>query len=134
MERTLDIMMAELEPVEKEYKILEEKVKSLRNEIEDYKLSNNLYHPMSELANYKGKEISWIKLVERNKDGTLDTDFMCCDEFLEVDEDGYLHYSSFEGGITHYDDETGKYVHYYYGCPDYHDYVGFLEIKFYNED
>ncbi len=134
MERTLDIMVSELEPAEKELKILEEKVKNLRYEIEDYRLNNGLYHPMSELINHKGKEIRWIKLVVREDDGTLDTDFMGCDEIFNVDENGHLDYSSFSGGTMLYDNKTNKYVHYYYGCSDYYDYVGYLEIKFYEED
>lgn len=134
MERTLNIMMSELEPAEKELEILEEKVKNLRYEIEDYKLNNGLYYPMSELINHKDKDIRWIKLVVREDDGTLDTDHMYCDEIFEVDENGHLYYSSFDGGVMHYDNDTNKYVHYYHGFPEYHDYVGYLEVKFYNDD
>lgn len=136
MERTLDIMMKELADVKEEKKplseainILNEKIAKLDDEILAYKLNNGLYHPMSELANYIGKDISSIKLVERDEEGALDTDYMYCDEIFEVDENGHLYYSSWSGGITEYDDDSGKYVHMYYGCPEYHDYVGFLEIE-----
>ena len=67
MERTLEIMMEELRLAEEERKPLSEainvvnrKIRNLENKIEKYKLNNKLYHPMSELVNYKGKEISYI--------------------------------------------------------------------------
>ncbi len=137
MERTLEIMMEELERIREERKPIYEAVSALDKEIaklEDemlaFKLNNGLYHPMSELINYKGKNISSIKLVVRDEEGALDTDFVYCDEILEVDENGHLYYSSYSGGIIEYDDDADKYVHLYYGCPEYYDYVGFLEINF----
>lgn len=131
MERTLEIMEKELKLAKEQFEPLKKKIDELEKEIEKYKLDNALYYPMSELCNYKGKEIRWIKLVERNEDNTLDTDFVCCDEILEVDEDGHFYYSSYDGGIIRYDNSENKYVHYYYGCPEYHDYIGFLEMQFY---
>lgn len=136
MERTLDIMMEELERIREERKpvyevvsALDKEIAKLNDEILAYKLNHELYHPMSELTNYIGKNISSITLVERDEEGALDTDFMYCDEIFEVDENGHLYYSSYSGGITEYDDDDDKYVHYYYGCPEYHDYVGFLDIN-----
>lgn len=136
MERTLEVMMEELRLVREERKPLSEaigkidkKISNLNKEIETYKLNNGLYHPMSELANYKGKYVRSIDLVERDEDGTLRTDFMYDDDIFEIDNNGHLYYSSYEGGITEFDDEAKKYVHMYYGYPTYHDYVGFTEIK-----
>lgn len=136
MERTLEVMEEELRLVREErnplYEAvseLDKKISKLNNEIEAYKLNNGMYHPMSELINYLGKNISSIKLVERDEEGALDTDFMYCDEIFEVDEFGHLYYSSYSGGIIEYDNDARKYVHLYYGYPEYHDYVGFLEIN-----
>ena len=136
MERTLEVMEEELKLVREERKplyeavnILDKKIAKLNDEILAYKLNNGLYHPMSELINYLGKRIDSITLVERDKDGALDTDFMYCDEIFEVDEYAHLYYSSYEGGIISYDNDAHKYVHMYYGHPTYHDYVGFLDIE-----
>lgn len=135
MERNLDVMMEELRLVKEERKplseaisVLDKKIAKLDDEIEAYKLNNGLYHPMSELINYMGKDINFIKLVVRDEDGALDTDYMYCDEIFEVDEFAHLYYSSYSGGIVAYDEKTRKYMHLYYGHPEYYDYVGFLEI------
>ena len=133
MDRTLEIMEEELKSLNEQFEPLNSRIRELENEIEDYKLNNGLFHPMSDLANYKGKDISWIKVVEKFDDNTLDTDFIGGDEIFEVDENGHLYYSSYDGGITRYDNEENKYVHFYYGCPDYHDYIGYLEVKFYED-
>ena len=80
MERTLEIMMEELrlakkerEPLSKAIYVVNKKIRNLENEIEKYKLDNGLYHPMSDLNKYIGKEISSITLVEKNKEGSLVT-------------------------------------------------------------
>jgi hypothetical protein len=137
MERTLEVMEEELRLVKEEKKplsdaidVLNKKIAKLDDEILAYKLNNGLYHPMSELINYKGKDISSIKLVVRDEEGALDTDFIYCDEILEVDNDGHLYYSSYSGGIIEYDNKTNQYVHLYYGTVEDYDYVGFLEIEF----
>lgn len=133
MKRTLEIMEEELRLAEEEKKILDKKVSSIKKEVEEYKLNNGLYHPMSELAKYKGKEISHIVLVERSNDGTLDTEYLYNDDFLQVNDNGYLHYSSYENGIIDYNDNTDKYVWLYYGTRTECDYVGFLEVEFYKD-
>lgn len=141
MERTLETINEELERIKEERKplyeavnTLDKKIAKLNNEMLAYKLNNGLYHPMSELINYLGKEIDSIKLVERDEEGALHTDFMYCDEIFKVDEYAHLYYSSWTGGIVEYDNDTKKYVHLYYGCPTYHDYVGFLEIEIDEDD
>ena len=135
MERTLDVMMEELERVKEKRKplyeavnVLDKEIAKLNDEMLAYKLNNGLYHPMSELINYIGKRIDSITLVERDKEGALDTEFLYGDEIFKVDEYGQLYYSSYENGIIEYDSDAHKYVHMYYCRPTYHDYVGFLEI------
>ena len=128
MERTLETMEEELALTIEWLAPLQSKLNELTKEIERYKLENALYHPMSELVDYKGKHISSITLVERDKDGELDTEYMYNDEIFEVTEDGHLYYSSYSGGIMSYDAKAEQYVHMYYGCPEYHDYVGFTAI------
>lgn len=129
MERTLDVIEEELRLVQSGFDTLKQRKEALESEIRKYKLDNGLYHPMSELINYIGKDISYITLVERSKDGKLETDFLCDDEIFEVNEFGQLYYSSYSGGIIEYDNDAHKYVHMYYGRTEYHDYVGYLEIK-----
>ena len=132
MERTLEIMEIELDSAKKQFEPLKKKISELEREIKKYKLDNTLYHPMSELVNYKGKYVRSITLVERDEDGTLDTDFMYDDDIFEIDDDGHLYYSSYLDGIIRYDNKAEKYVHMYYGHPEYHDYVGFTEIDIRN--
>jgi hypothetical protein len=136
MERTLDIITEELERVREQRKplyetvnALDKEIAKLENEMLAFKLNNGLYHPMSELINYKGKNLSSIKLVVRDEEGALDTDFIYCDEILEVDDNGHLYYSSYSGGIIEYDNDANQYIHLYYGTVEDYDYVGFLEIN-----
>lgn len=136
MERTLENMMEELRLIKEERKsladaveVLDKKIGNLKREIEKYKLDNGLYHPMSDLNKYIGEAISEITLIERNKNGILETKYMCIDEIFEVDEYGYLYYSSYNGGIMHYDSNINKYVWHVYGIKTEHDFVGFLEIE-----
>jgi hypothetical protein len=141
MERTLDIMMKELERVKEERKplyeavnVLDKEIAKLKDEITRYKLDNGLYHPMSELANYKGREIYHIVLVERDEDGALDIEYMYNDEMFSVDKRGYLDYSSYNCGVMRYDENIGKYVEWCHYRRTEHDYVGFLEIELEDDD
>ena len=129
MERTLEIMEAELKATNEQIKPLEQKRIKLEKEIRDYKLDNALYHPMSELINYKGREIHSITLVEKKRDGKLVTDYMYNDEIFKVTDDGHLHYSSYGCGVMDYYEEDGKYYHYCWGHGTPHEYVGFLDIE-----
>lgn len=136
MERTLEIIKEELECIREKRKplyeavsVLDKEIAKLEDEMLAFKLNNGLYHPMSELINYKGKNLSSIKLVVRDEEGALDTDFIYCDEILEVDDNGHLYYSSYSGGIIEYDNDANQYVHLYYGTVEDYDYVGFLEIN-----
>lgn len=141
MERTLDIMMEELRLAEEERKSLSDaiklandKIRKTEKEIETYKLNHAQYHPMSELANYKGKKISHIVLVERDENGTLDTEYVCSDEMFSVDNNGHLYYSSNYCGVMHYDETIDKYVKWYHFNKTEHDYIGFLEIELEDDD
>lgn len=129
MERTLEMMEAELKATKEQIKPLQNKKLELEREIRSYKLENTLYHPMSELINYKGKNLYSINLVEKGRDGKLTTDYMYADEWFEVTDDGHLHYSSYAGGIMDYNKNDGKYYHCYYGHSTPHEYIGFLEIE-----
>lgn len=133
MERTLDIMEAELKATNEQLKPLQKKKLELEREIQSYKLKNTLYHPMSELINYKGRRVRSITLVEERLDGTLTTDYMYDDEIFEVTDNGYLYYSSYEGGVMHYSAETDRYIHNYWGVGTPHKYLGFLEIELEDE-
>lgn len=64
MERTLEMMEAELKAANEQFEPLKKKISELEREIEKYKLDNALYHPMSELVNYRGKKfvpLHWLK-------------------------------------------------------------------------
>lgn len=135
MERTLEIIEEELRRTEEERKplseaidVLNKKIAKLEDEIEAHKLNNGLYHPMSELENYKGREIIDITLVERDEEGALKTEYIYGDEMFEVDKNGHLDFSSYNCGVMSYDEKIGKYVEYFHYCREEHDYVGFLDI------
>jgi hypothetical protein len=140
MERTLDNMLKDLELAKKELVLLleaitvaEHRVDDIRKEIDTYKLSNRMYHPMSELLNYKGKRLDYIELVEINKSGTLSTDCFYNDELLKIDNDGHLFYSSSDFGILEYNEEKDRYEKWYHYYCNEHNYVGFMKISFVNE-
>lgn len=124
----------ELKPITKEYHKAIEKVIKLENELEEYKINNELFHPMSDLNKYIGKEISSIKLIERRSDGTLEVEEIVNDEMFSVDKNGHLDFSSYQSGVMRYDENINKYVGWYYHCGTEHDYIGFLEIEFEDED
>lgn len=137
MERTLDIIMEELElakeernPLSEALKLINDKIYNLEKEKERYKIDNKMYYPISELSNYIGKRIDYIILVERNECGILVASHMYNDEYLEVDKNGHLDYSSEYGGVMNYDEESGKYIHWLHYNDTEHDYIGFLEIEF----
>lgn len=141
MKRTLDDMLKDLELAKKELdplleaiKVAEHRVNDIQKEIDTYKLSNGMYHPMSELLNYKGKELNYIELVEINKSGTLSTDCIYNDEFLGIDNNGHLFYSSYDFGILEYNEEKDRYEKWYHYYCNERNYVGFMEISFADED
>lgn len=137
MERTLETIEEELRLVKEKRKplyeavdVLDKEIAKLKDEVTRYKLNNGLYYPMSELEKYKGREISHIILVERDEDGALDTDYMYNDEMFSIDKNGHLDYSSYNGGVMSYNEEIGKYTHWYHYSKSQHDYVGYLEVEF----
>lgn len=135
MNRTLEEMYADLHSAEERLKPLDEaatiirkEISNLEDEIEKYKLDNAMYYPMSDLCNYKGKNIEYIDLVERSEDGTLSVERMYNDEMFNIDQDGHLDYSSYDYGIMGYDAKINKYVEWYHYHRTEHDYVGFMEL------
>ena len=135
MDRTLEDMYKDLHSAEERLKPLDEaatiirkEISNLEDEIEKYKLDNAMYHPMSELCNYKGNEISYIDLVEKDQFGELSVERIYNDEMFNVDPDGYLTYSSYDYGVMDYDTKINKYVWWRHFHKTEHDYVGFMEL------
>lgn len=133
IERDLTLAKEELEPIQKARDAAVKKVNEFYHEREKYKLDNGMYHPISELSNYIGKNVSYIHLVERDENGELDTERIWGDEYFEVDKNGHLDYSSESGGVMSFDEKIGKYVMWYHYCKTEHDYVGFLELTLEDE-
>lgn len=136
MNRTLEDMYKDLNSARERLKPLDEaannirkEISNLKDEIEKYKLDNALYHPMSYLCNYKGREISYIDVVERHTDGTLSVERIYNDELFCVDEDGHLDYSSYNFGVMDYDTKINKYVKWCHFNRTEYDYVGFMELE-----
>lgn len=141
MERTLNDMMNDLESAKKEYESLQKvadkalkKVNKINKEIEKYKIDNKLYYPMSELSKYIEREIIYIDLIEKTKSGGLTVKRIYNDEMFSVDENGHLHYSSYNCGVMDYDENINKYVEWCHYFRNEHDYIGFLELKLEEDD
>lgn len=134
IERDYEQAKREAEPIIKAREEAVHKINLLYKEMEDYKIQHDLFNPMSDLEKYKGKEISHIKLVVRNDDGTFETKDMYNDELFKVDENGHLDYSSYNNGIMSYIENKGKYVFCYYGHETWYDFAGYLEICFYEDN
>ena len=120
----------EAEPLIKAIDEAVRKCNELLREIEQYRLNNGLFHPMSELEKYKGRRIICIKLVEKDEDGNLDTKDMWNDGWFSVDPAGHLNYSSYDRGIMSWDEEMGKHYFSYHHFLIYHDFVGYLDVCF----
>lgn len=134
IERDIELINEELKPIDKVRNELCEKRRFLLDEKERYILDNGLFHPISELVNYIGKEISHIDLVERNEDGSLEVDSMYNDEMFSIDKNGYLEYSSYFGGVMDFDEKIGKYVLNRFYHRTEHDYIGYLDLKLKDDD
>lgn len=146
MDEMLNKMIEDLNLSEKELKLLEEEIyrldnkrfkmmtsiELLRDKINQYRLNNGLYHPMSELLNHIGKSVLSICLVKRKDDGTLDTEWIGHKAVFDVYEDGTL--VSFDGYdyYLRYDDRIKKYIKEYDHRMEWIDYVGFMSIEFSN--
>lgn len=139
--RTLEDIERDLEIAEKGQEAImdadDEAVKKyriLREEAREYKLQNGIFTPISELEKHKGKSISYIELVVRNEDGSLETEDMYGDEHFNINEKGHLNYSSYENGVMYYNSEIGKYEFDFHCIPIIYDFIGYLEVKFKSED
>ena len=134
IERDIELVNEELKPISKVREELSDKRRNLLDEKEKYILDNGLFHPISELHNYIGKKISYIDLVERKEDGSLKVDSMCNDEMFSIDENGHLSFSSYNYGVMDFDEKLGKYVMRYRFYRTEHDYIGYLDLEFEDED
>lgn len=135
--RTLEDIERDLEIAKKQQELIMDandeavrKYRILREEAREYKIQNGLFTPMSELEKYKGKRISYIELVVRNKDGSLETEDMWGGEIFKVDKNGHLDYSDYMSGVMYFNSQIGKYEHDFHYHPTIYDFVGYLEVEF----
>lgn len=134
IEMDLEIARKEEEPLAKALGKVSNRRRNLEDELQQYKLQNGLFTPMSELEKHKGKNISHIELVMRNEDGSLETKDMWGGEIFKVDGNGHLHYSDYMGGVMYFNSEIGKYEHDFHYYPTIYDFAGYLEIRFYKDE
>lgn len=130
IERDLKNAETEAEPIKKLWEEAVKKCNQLRDEAEQYKINNGLFHPMEELRNHIGKEISHIKLVEKKSDGELKAEYMYNYEMFSVDKNGHLDFSSYEMGVMGWDEDRQMYCYFYHYCVEYHDFIGYLDVCF----
>ena len=134
IERDLKFAQDELKPIQEARDAAVKKVNQFYYEAEKYKLDNGIYHPISELSNYVGKCILYIKLVEKSENDSFKIVSMFNDDVLEIDDGGHLYYSSEFGGVMDFDEKIGKYVMWTHHCRAERDFVGFLEIELEEDD
>ena len=134
IERDLEKAENEAKPIKKLWEEAVKKCNRLRDEAEQYKINNGLFHPMEELKNHIGKEISHIKLVEKTSDGELQSKDMYNYEMFSVDKNGHLDFSSYEMGIMNWCEEKRMYCYSYHYCGTYHDFVGYLYVCFEDDE
>lgn len=139
--------MRTLEDIEKELQIKYEKLKPIEQKCEDLKLEiaeleqertiitleRSLFHPIEDLLQYKGREISYIQLVQ-NDDGVFTDDWLFNCETLRIDILGHIYSCSKEDGVVIYDSVHNKYLKFYNGKSKLVDYVGFIDVKFLEEE
>lgn len=134
IQKDYEIAKKELEPIEKEREKAVKKCNALYYEMENYKLKNGLFQPMSDLEQHKGEYVNHIKLVVKDENGKLSTKDMYNDEIFNIDENGRLHYSSYQYGIMGYSEKDGKYIYAYYGHETEYVFVGYLEVDFEDDE
>lgn len=134
IERDLKNAETEAEPIKKLWEEAVKKCNQLRDEAEQYKINNGLFHPMEELKNHIGKEISHIKLVEKAENGELQSKDMFNYEMFSVDKNGRLDFSSYEMGIMFWDEEKKMYCYSYHYYETYHDFIGYLDVCFEDDE
>ena len=134
IERDLEKAENEAKPIKKLWEEAVKKCNQLRDEAEQYKINNGLFHPMEELKNHIGKKISNIKLVEKTENGELQVNDMYNHEMFSVDKNGHLDFSSYEMGIMSWCEEERMYCYSYHYCRTYHDFVGYLDVCFEDDE
>lgn len=103
-----------------------DRVKTIYEEMIQFRLDNELYHRMDDLKQYAGKKIRKIELVKKEYD-VLEVMTIYGLEFLEVDSSGHLNYSSHLGTMS-YDSSEKTYVFLHDGDKIKYDFVGYISI------
>ena len=134
IERDLKKAYEDAKPIFEARERAMEKINSFHKELNQFKLDNGLFNPMSDLVQHKGKYIRDIELVEKRADGTLGIKYMYGDELFKIDENGHLDYSSYNNGIMYYKESEKAYMYEFYGRGTKYDFVGYLSIEFGDED
>lgn len=98
--------------------------------VKDY---HGVCHPMTDLENYKGKEILSIDMIVKNENDELSIESFYNDEIFFINDQGHLEYSSYENGCMDYDEELKKYVLMRHFVPTEYDFVGFSNITLSND-
>lgn len=129
IERDLKNAQEEAKPIFEAEKKALAKINHYLKELEQFKLNNGIYHPMSDLEQYRGKDVYSVNLVQKHPDGSVSLKIMFGDEMLQVDENGHLSYSSLQGGMMDYSEKSGKYLLQRCGHIIEYDFIGFMDIS-----
>ena len=134
IEKELNYVKEELEPIKKHFVELCNKHADLKKELFQFKLHHKLYHPMEDLKQYVWKDLDSIILIHStigrgNEELTPETfNRMDGDDVFYVSEKGYLYYLTNDCQL-HYDEQLQLYVkdvRFSSYCK--RNYVGFLDI------
>ena len=123
----------ELDTFDKEWEPLVLRCRALFAEMKKNKVYHGIFHSMSELEKYKGKELSSIRLVMKDKNDNLSLMSLYNDDSFFVNDQGYLEYSSSNSGYMEYDEDARKYVFMKHFNWTEYDFVGFVNISVIDE-
>lgn len=135
--RTLDDIEKELREAKNESDSLRRKLEqsinkenSLYKEMIQFRLDNGMYHPMSDLKQYAGKNVNSIQLVKKNNDGTLGTKTMYNSSIFIVNDLGHLDYLSYYSGSMHFNENEEVYEYVCFPKVEVrkYDFVGYISI------
>ena len=115
-------------------------IPKLENEINQYKIENKMYHPMSDLCSLKEHEILSISLIyidDNDKPSVLKLEGGYYGTSIGVDESGTFYCNSDKYGIIVLDSETGNYVWYHFYKRISPRLIGYLDVQscsYYDEE
>lgn len=126
-------LQEEINSLCKKIEPIEEKIEQLRQKQHSILIENQLYHPMEELKEYDGKDLSSITIYYRRDNSETVEEMFLCGDALRV-ENGRLYYSDFYNGIIEYSEKAQAYIYFYWHFDQKYDILGFDDLELEESD